>query len=343
MLALLNPGDEIILADPYFVAYPHMARLCGANAVLCDTYPDFKMTAERVEPLITARTKAVLFNTPGNPSGAVMSSRECAEMLELCRRKNVLLISDEIYDEFCFSESREPVATGEPGRTRCPSPCRVSGSEDSILLIRGFGKTYGCTGWRMAYTVGPRPLIEQMLKMQQYSFVCAPTPLQWACVESFGVEMEPYVRAYEKKRDMVHERLGPLTGMRKPGGAFYAFVPVPGTDPARSRRLFERAADRGVLIVPGDVFSTRDTHVRLSFATSDQTLERGLDVLVELLGGPGVERRERADDAGLALRDDQVGVGDDEQRRADDGQGQLVQGGRQSGHGVILVFETKFK
>ena len=286
MLALLNPGDEIILADPYFVAYPHMARLCGANAVLCDTYPDFKMTAERVEPLITARTKAVLFNTPGNPSGAVMSSRECAEMLELCRRKNVLLISDEIYDEFCYSDSAEPMGIGaDPARRRCPSPCRIPGSEDSTLLIRGFGKTYGCTGWRMGYAIGPRPLIEQMLKMQQYSFVCAPTPLQWACVESFGVEMEPYVRAYEKKRDMVHERLGPLTGMRKPGGAFYAFVPVPKHAAAGGRAFFNAAAEHKVLIVPGDVFSTRDTHFRISFACKDETLDRGLSVLERLLRG----------------------------------------------------------
>lgn len=282
MLALLNAGDEIIMADPYFVAYPHMATLCGARAVLCDTYPDFRMTAERVERLITPRTKAALLNSPGNPSGAVTSARDCAELLELCRRKNVLLISDEIYDEFCYSDALEE--SGIPGRgPRCPSPCRVRGSEDSILLIRGFGKTYGCTGWRMGYTIGPRPLIEQMIKLQQYSFVCAPTPLQWACIDALDVDMAPTVAAYQKKRDMVMSVLGPLTGLQRPGGAFYAFVPVPRHAAANSREFFEKAAAQRVLVVPGDVFSTRDTHFRLSFATKDQTLERGLEILARLL------------------------------------------------------------
>lgn len=286
MLALLNPGDEIILSDPYFVAYPHMARLCGATPVFCDTYPDFQMTAERLEPLITPRTKAVLFNSPGNPSGAVMTQRQCNDVLDLCLRKNVLLISDEIYDEFCYSQSVEPRGVGpKPAVKRCPSACRVPGTHESVLLVRGFGKTYGCTGWRMGYTTGPKPLIEQMLKMQQYSFVCAPTPLQWACVKAFDVDMTPYVARYEKKRDLVHERLSPLTGMVRPGGAFYAFVPVPRRVAASSRELFERLAKENVLVVPGDVFSQRDTHFRLSFASSDEMLERGLSVIERVLRG----------------------------------------------------------
>lgn len=286
MLALLDPGDQIIMTDPYFVAYPHMARLCGAEVVYCNTYPDFQMTAERIEPLITPRTKAVLFNSPGNPSGVVMTSRQCADVLDLCRRRNVLLISDEIYDEFCYSESVEPIGVGrDASRRRCPSPCRVRGSEDSILLVRGFGKTYGCTGWRMGYTTGPAPLIQQMLKMQQYSFVCAPTPLQHACVKAFDVDMSARVAAYEKKRNRVFERLGPLTGMVRPGGAFYAFVPVPARAAASGHELYEMAAERRVLLVKGGVFSKQDTHVRLSFACKDETLERGLDVLVGLLKG----------------------------------------------------------
>lgn len=283
MLALLSPGDQIILPDPYFVAYPHMARLCGAEPVLCDTYPDFRMTAERVEPLITPRTKALILNSPGNPSGAVLSAADCADLLDLCRRKNVLLISDEIYDEFCYADAAEPTGIEASPARRCPSPCRIKGSEDSILLIRGFGKTYGCTGWRMGYCVGPRPLIEQMLKVQQYSFVCAPTPLQWACIEAFDVDMAPKVAEYQRKRDLVMRTLAPLTGLRAPGGAFYAYVPVPAHAAPNSRAFFEKALTKNLLIVPGDVFSPRDTHFRMSFATNDTTLERGLDVLAGLL------------------------------------------------------------
>ncbi|HVZ94767.1 MAG TPA: aminotransferase class I/II-fold pyridoxal phosphate-dependent enzyme [Phycisphaerales bacterium] len=283
-LAILGQGDEIIIPDPYFVAYPHMAKLCGANAVRCPVYPDFRMTAARVEPLMTKRTKAVLLNSPGNPSGVVNSTKECNELLELCRSKNVLLISDEIYDEFTFEDAREE--TGRPGLgKRCPSPARVDRAWEDVLLVRGFGKTFGCTGWRMGYTSGPRPLIEAMSKMQQYSFVCAPTPLQWGCLETFRTDMTAQVEQYRQRRDMVVERLSKVTEIVKPGGAFYVFAPVPKKLELTSREFFERALAKKVLIIPGDVFSDRDTHFRLSYAVADSVLEKGLDVLEELMRG----------------------------------------------------------
>lgn len=283
-LALLGEGDEIIIPDPYFVAYPHMARLCGAAPVRCPIYPDFRMTAARVEPLITKRTKAVLFNSPGNPSGVVSSGKDCRELLELCRAKNVLLISDEIYDEFTFDDAREP--TGRPGQApRCPSPARLDRAWQDVLLVRGFGKTFGCTGWRMGYVAGPRPIIEAMSKMQQYSFVCAPTPLQWGCLETFHTDVSAHVRHFQARRDLVIEKLGGVANIIKPGGAFYAFVEVPPRMGLTGEQFFERALARKLLIIPGNVFSDRDTHFRLSFACPDAVLERGLNVLAELLAG----------------------------------------------------------
>jgi len=166
-LALMNPGDECIVPDPYFVAYPHMATLCGGHAVRCDTYPDFAMTAERVEPLITERTKFVLFNTPSNPCGVVATKSQCDDLRALCEDRGVLLISDEIYDEFVFSESLTDHAHADPARARCPSPARDPGAHAGVLLIRGFGKTYGCTGWRLGYASGPREIIDEMAKIQQ--------------------------------------------------------------------------------------------------------------------------------------------------------------------------------
>ncbi|MBZ0172060.1 MAG: pyridoxal phosphate-dependent aminotransferase, partial [Phycisphaerales bacterium] len=177
-LSLLSPGDEIVIQDPYFVSYPELATMCGAKAVLCDTYPDFRLTAERVEGMITERTKAVLYCSPSNPSGVALSESECRDLLDLCRSKGVLLIADEIYDEFAFSNARTQPAVGDPKKLRCPSPARFAGSEEDVLLIRGFGKTYGCTGWRLGYAAGPAPVIGAMAKLQQYTFVCAPSPLQ---------------------------------------------------------------------------------------------------------------------------------------------------------------------
>jgi aminotransferase len=282
LLAILGEGDEIIIPDPYFVAYPHMAALCGAKAVRCPVYPDFRMTAARVEPLITKRTKAVLFNSPGNPSGVVSSARECKELLDLCRSKNVLLISDEIYDEFTFEDARED--TGRANQPpKCPSPARLDRAWEDVLLVRGFGKTFACTGWRMGYTAGPRALIEAMSKMQQYSFVCAPTPLQWGCLETFSADISEHIATYQSRRDLVMERLGPVAEIIKPGGAFYAFVEVPKRLGITGQQFFERALAKKLLIIPGNVFSDRDTHFRMSFACPDAVLERGLDVLAELL------------------------------------------------------------
>jgi len=282
MLALLDPGDELIIPDPYFVMYPHLATMTGARAVRCDTYPDFRMTAERVEPLITARTKAVLVNSPSNPIGVVLSTDECRDLLELCRSKGVLLISDEIYDEFTYEDARTDRTVGG-GTPVCPSPARFPGAGDDVLLVRGFGKTYGITGWRMGYLAGPKAVVDQIAKLQQYTFVCAPSMAQWGCLAAFDADITGHVREYQQRRDLVLEKLGAVTEVVTPGGAFYAFPKVPEKLGISASGFIERALEKSVLVIPGKVFSARDTHFRLSYATPMSQLERGLDALVELM------------------------------------------------------------
>ncbi len=291
-LALLSPGDEVIIPDPYFTIYPEMAKVCHARAVPCDTYPDFKLTAARVEPLITPRTKMVLLNSPGNPSGAVLSSEECGDLLALCRERNVVLISDEIYDEFTFSESRteapaaaSPALVGlTPGTRLCPSPARRPGAEGDVLLIRGFGKTYGITGWRLGYAVGPMALIEQMVKLQQHTIVCAPTPLQWGAVAALETDISGIVRRYEARRDRVYAALSRVTDLHKPGGAYYAFPRVPPKLGLTAQQFADKLVERKVLVIPSNVFSRHDTHIRISFAVADETLERGMDEICRAMG-----------------------------------------------------------
>jgi aspartate/methionine/tyrosine aminotransferase len=278
---LLNPGDEAIIPDPYFVMYPHICTMVGATPVLCDTYPDFRLTAARVEKLITPRTKLVLLNSPSNPAGIVASNRECQELLELCRAKNVLLISDEIYDTFTYSDAREPSPLGGPAR--CPSPARFPDADKDVFLIRGFGKTYGVTGWRLGYAAGPRRLIEEISKLQQYTFVCAPSALQHGAVACFDVDMSVQIADYQKRRDMVVSRLSRLTEVATPGGAFYAFVKVPDRLGLTASQFIEKCIEKSLLVIPGNVFSKRDTHFRLSYATDARSLERGLSVLEELM------------------------------------------------------------
>jgi aspartate/methionine/tyrosine aminotransferase len=294
-MCLLDPGDEIIVPDPYFVLYPPLGQMTGAKVVLCDTYPDFCMTAARVEPLITPRTKAVLICSPSNPCGVVNSARECRELLDLCRRRGIMLISDEIYDEFTYSDGKTQPAAGDSNVLRCPSPCRLeagpdgqtrdAGEQEHTLLIRGFGKTYGCTGWRLGYAAGPKWLIDRMVKVAQHLYICAPGPLQLGALAAFGVDMSGAIGEYTRRRDTVVRTLSEVTEVAHPAGAFYAFVKVPERLGMTATQFKDAAKARKVLIVPGCAFSPRDTHFRLSYATDPARLGEGVAILRDLLTG----------------------------------------------------------
>lgn len=274
LMATVQPGDEVLIPDPYFVMYKHLVRLAGGTPVFVDTYPDFQVSAAKIESLITERTKLVLFNTPSNPTGVVATPEACRAVAELCERRGVLLVSDEIYDEFCYE--KVDVGQAEP---RLPSPVRTT---RNVLMLRGYSKTYAMTGWRLGYAVGPKPIVEQMTKLQQYSFVCAPSMVQLAGVLAMDVDVSAHVADYERKRDRVVERLSPHYELTTPGGAFYAFPKVPEKLGLTASQFVEQCVAKNLLVIPGNVFSERDTHFRLSYATTDDTLERGLDVLVDL-------------------------------------------------------------
>ena len=190
-LAVLDAGDELIIPDPWFVVYPQLAHLTGAKPIACDTYPDFRMTAERIEPLITERTKAVLLDSPGNPTGIVLDTAELEAIVALCRERGVLLIADEIYDEFTYQDALQ--------NGRCPSPGRLT---KDALIIKGLGKTFGCTGWRLGVAAGPTELIENMTKLQQFTYVCAPSMAQAAFTARPRVDMSTEVAGYQARRDL---------------------------------------------------------------------------------------------------------------------------------------------
>jgi aspartate/methionine/tyrosine aminotransferase len=266
MLSTVNPGDEVILFDPYFVSYEPLVKLVGGKCVLIDTHPDFQIDVNRVREAITPRTKLILFNSPANPTGVVGSEQVVKDLAQLAAEKNVLLVSDEIYSRFCFDGPLASPAKHNP----------------STLVIDGFSKTYGMTGWRVGYIHGPAELIDGMTKLQQYTFVCAPQPFQWAGVEALDFEMQPYIDAYRKKRDYVVEQLSRDYELAVPGGAFYAYPKAPrGSGSA----FVEEAIAQQLLVIPGKIFSQRDTHFRLSFAASDKTIERGVEVLKRLARG----------------------------------------------------------
>jgi aspartate aminotransferase/aminotransferase len=271
MFATLNPGDEVLMLDPFFVMYKHLPKLCGAVPVAVDSYPDFRLHPERLEAAITPRTKLLVLCSPNNPTGMTLTKEEFAAAAAIAKKHNLLVIADEIYETFCYG-------THHSIAPLLPEQC---------ILLKGYSKTYGMTGWRLGYAAAggaAKSVIEQMTKLQQYTFVCAPSMVQYAALRTVAgadIDMSGYVAAYRKKRDMVVEMLGRDFELNTPGGAFYAFPKVPAGK-GTATEFVHKAIARNVLIIPGNVFSTRDTHFRLSYATSDEKLRQGLEILCGL-------------------------------------------------------------
>ncbi len=262
-LTLINPGDEVVFADPYFVMYSHLVRLAGGVPVPVDTYPDFCLTAERLEAAITDKTRMLIINSPSNPTGYVYDRQQLQDIADVCAKNDLLVISDEIYNLFCYDQPFVSMAS----------------IYENTLLMRGFSKSYGMTGWRIGWCTGPKPILDKMTMLQQYSFVCAPSMVQAAAITALKTDMTTEAESYKRKRDMVFDALGEKFGMSKPGGAFYAFVPAPGGD---ATTFVTKAIENNVLTIPGNIFSETDTHFRLAYTTEDEKLAEGLDILKSL-------------------------------------------------------------
>jgi len=266
MMTLVNPGDEVIVFDPFFVMYEPLVKLVGGTPVLINTYPHFRIDIDRVRAAITPKTKAILFNSPANPTGVTASDEEVKAIAALAREKNIALVSDEIYRLFNYDR---PFL----------SPAKFN---DQTIVIDGFSKSYAMTGWRVGYVHGPASVIDEMIKLQQYTFVCAPQPMQWAGAAAMDLDMTPHINAYRQKRDLIYDGLKDLYEVEKPGGAFYIFPKVPhGT----ATEFVEQAIANELLIIPGKIFSRHDTHFRISYAATEQTIQRGIEVLRKLAKG----------------------------------------------------------
>jgi aspartate aminotransferase/aminotransferase len=271
ILAVIDPGDEAIFLDPYFVMYKHLLTMAGGVSVPVDSYPTFGFPADKVEAAITPRTKLLILNSPSNPTGVVMSDADLRAAVDIARRHDLLILSDEIYEPFLYDTARD---TGP----RLYSPLALY---ENTLVVRGFSKSHAMTGWRVGYAFGQPEVVAQMAKLQQYTFVCAPSPFQEGALAALDADMSGHVADYRRKRDLVYGELSEKFEIEKPGGAFYIFPKAPaGTTASAVRR--ERPIARNVLIIPGNVFSERDTHFRISYATTDKKLAEGCAILNEL-------------------------------------------------------------
>ena len=263
LLAMVNPGDEVIIFDPFFVMYESLVKLVGGKPVVIDTYPDFRIDVQKVEDAVTSMTKMIILNSPANPTGVVASAAEVQGLAELADERGIALLSDEIYRLFCYDRPFE-------------SPASYN---ERAIIIDGFSKSHAMTGWRVGYVHGPADVINEMIKLQQYSFVCAPQPAQWAAAVAMDVDTTDHIDVYHRKRDMLIDGLSDTFEITRPGGAFYAFPKAPwGT----GTEFVAEAIAKNVLIIPGIIFSHRDSHFRISYAADDTTLERGIEALCRL-------------------------------------------------------------
>ncbi|MBI2931745.1 MAG: aminotransferase class I/II-fold pyridoxal phosphate-dependent enzyme [Planctomycetes bacterium] len=263
LAVLVEDGDEVVVPDPYFALYYHLVNFFGGKPVLLDTYPDFRIRPEKLEALLTPRTRVIVFNNPVNPTGVAYRPDEVAAICDVAKRHEVLLLSDEIYSAFSYDFPHESVLK----------------HDGNALLVGGFSKTFAVTGWRLGFAAGPRDIIEKMAVLQQFSFVCANAPGQRAAITALDVDVSAYVDAYRKKRDFVVAALKDRFDFVRPQGAFYVFPKCPwGDDEAFVRKAIENK----LLIVPGRATSKRTSHFRLSFAVSDRQLERAVEILNKL-------------------------------------------------------------
>src|SRR5207249_527407 len=197
------------------------------------------------------------------PCGVVHARERLRDLARLAQERGILLLSDEVYRAFCYDEPF----------------CSPAEFNPEVVVFDGFSKAYGMTGWRLGFAHGPRRLIEEMIKLQQFTYVCAPSIVQHAGIAAWDYDISAIVRDYKQKRDRIINGLKGYYEMVVPGGAFYLFPHVPwGT----GTEFVAEAIRNNLLIIPGNTFSKRDTHFRISYAASDATLDRGIEILRKL-------------------------------------------------------------
>jgi len=263
-LSLIDPGDEVLIPDPYFVMYEYQVLLMGGVPRYIDTYPNFCLLESKIREVLSPRTKLIIINSPANPTGTVYSREELEMVANIAREHKLIVISDDIYENFVYDAPK--------------APCMGQLYERTITLS-GFSKTWAMTGWRLGYAAGPEEIIQQMITLQQYSFTCAPSFAQKAALVALDYDMEEYINRYREKRDYIYEALKGKYNVEKPRGAFFIF---PEAEDGDGEKLVERAIKKGVFVIPGGIFSQRQSHFRISFAASMDILERGAKILRDL-------------------------------------------------------------
>ena len=270
MRALINPGDEVVMPDPCYVAYASCVILAEGIPVMVPTNQNnnFELNADDVEARITTKTKALLIGYPSNPTGAVMSRESLTRIAEVARRHHLLVVSDEIYAKLVYGVEHTSVAS-------------LPGMKESTILLGGFSKAYAMTGWRIGYAAAPREIIAAMTKIHQYTMMCVPTMAQVAAIEALKsgeVNVAEMVEDYNRRRLVIVKGLREI-GLTcfEPKGAFYAFPSIKCTGMTSEEFAEKLLTEEKVVVVPGSAFGPGgEGYVRCCYATSLADIQEAL-------------------------------------------------------------------
>ncbi|MDA1027949.1 MAG: aminotransferase class I/II-fold pyridoxal phosphate-dependent enzyme [Bacteroidetes bacterium] len=278
MLALLNPGDEVLIPEPCFVSYGPTAIFAGATVKYVPTSVenDFQVTAADIEARITPRTKLLFLAYPSNPTGAVLRRETLEEIAQVVEKYDLLVLSDEIYDRLVYGSAYES------GHTCLPS---IDSLRERTILLGGFSKAYAMTGWRVGYACAPKPIYDAMYKLHQYIIMSAPTASQWGALAGLK-ECQPDVermrQAYDARRRKIVDGFR-SAGMPtfEPEGAFYCFPDITSTGLSSEEFAQELLQAEHVAVVPGDAFGPSGTgYIRCSYANSMENIEEAVRRIV---------------------------------------------------------------
>jgi aminotransferase len=270
MRAILNPGDEVIMTDPHYVAYDSCVILAEGKPVMVPTYPEnsFAVEARDIEAKITNKTRAILIGFPSNPTGAVMTRQKLMDIAGVAKKHNLIVISDEIYARLTYDMEHTCFAS-------------LPGVKNNTILLGGFSKAYAMTGWRIGYAMASKEIIAAMTKIHQYTIMSAPTPAQVAAIEALKngePDVTEMVEDYNRRRKFIVKGLNEI-GLPcfEPKGAFYAFPsisPTGMTSEEFSERLLK---EEKVAVVPGSAFGQcGEGFVRCCYATSLADIKEAL-------------------------------------------------------------------
>lgn len=271
MRALINPGDEVIIPQPAFVCYGPIASLAGGVPVYVDTKEEnrFKLTKEELLAAITPKTKLLVLPYPNNPTGAIMTHEDLCEIADVLRGTDIMVLSDEIYGELTYGMNHTSIAS-------------IDGMRERTIIASGFSKAYAMTGWRLGYTLAPREITKQMLKIHQYAIMCAPTASQFAAVEAMkngDADVEKMRAEYNRRRRYL---VGGLRGLGiecfDPEGAFYVYPNISKFGLSSEEFCEKLLAEGGVAIVPGTAFGEcGEGFARISYAYSVEHISKAID------------------------------------------------------------------